>query len=93
MVVIASLHDTQHKKKLCEQQAGELACCVLGQGTQRDASISMWWTGGVFCISPGYNCEAVHPASCKSRILGTQQRIAGFVDDGLLINHDWYQMG
>ena len=82
MIISASLHDTQHKKRLCKQQAGELACCVLAQGTQRDASISIWRTGGVFCISPGYNCEAVHPAGLNRRLLGTQQMTSDLVDGG-----------
>ena len=29
-----------------EEQVGKLACCVLGQGTQRDAFIALWKTGG-----------------------------------------------
>ena len=30
----------------CREQAGKFACCVLGQGTQRDAPAFMWKTGG-----------------------------------------------
>ena len=30
----------------CGEQAGKLACCVLGQGTLRDAATFMWKTGG-----------------------------------------------
>ena len=30
----------------CGEQAGKFACCVLGQGTQRDAPAFMWKTGG-----------------------------------------------
>ena len=30
----------------CREQAGKLACCVLGQGTQRVASVFMWKTDG-----------------------------------------------
>ena len=30
----------------CGGQAGKFVCCVLGQGTQRDASTFMWKTGG-----------------------------------------------
>ena len=71
------------KRRLCEQQAGELACCVLGQGTQRDASISMWWTGGVFCISPGYSCEAVQLTVRNRRLLGTQQMTTSMVVGGV----------
>ena len=34
------------QKGYCEEQGGKLACCVLGQGTQQDASIFMLQTGG-----------------------------------------------
>ena len=30
----------------CREQAGKFACCVLGQGTYRDAHAFMWKTGG-----------------------------------------------
>ena len=30
----------------CGEQAGKFACCVLGQGTYRDAPAFMWKTGG-----------------------------------------------
>ena len=46
MVFTASLLGAQHKKRECGEQAGKLACCVLGQGTERDASTFMWQTGG-----------------------------------------------
>ena len=31
---------------MCGEQAGKLACCVLGQDTQRDAYVFMWQTDG-----------------------------------------------
>ena len=36
----------------CGEQAGKFACCVLGQGTQRDASAFMWKTGDPEMASP-----------------------------------------
>ena len=30
----------------CGEQAGKIACCVLGQGTKRDTPTFMWKTGG-----------------------------------------------
>ena len=78
MIVTASLHGTQHKKRLCEQQAGELACCVLAQGTQRDASIFIWHS----CISPGYNCEAVQLTVRNRRLLGIQPVTTSMVVGG-----------
>ena len=45
MVFTAFLLGAQHME-WCGEQASKLACCVLGQGTKRDASIFMWQTGG-----------------------------------------------
>ena len=33
-------------RESCGEQAGKLACCVLGQGTKRNAPTFMWKTGG-----------------------------------------------
>ena len=30
----------------CGEQAGKFACCVIGQGTLRDAPTFIWKTGG-----------------------------------------------
>ena len=30
----------------CGEEAGKFVCCVLGQGTERDAPAFMWKTGG-----------------------------------------------
>ena len=46
MVFRASLLGALHFRGACGEQAGNFACCVLGQGTQRDASTFMWKTGG-----------------------------------------------
>ena len=40
-------------KRGCGEQAGKFACCVLGQGTERDASAFMWKTGGEGWAPPG----------------------------------------
>ena len=38
----------------CGEQAGKLACCVLGQDTKRDAPTFMWKTSGpVFPLNRG----------------------------------------
>ena len=34
-------------REVCGEQAGKLACCVLGQSTKRDAPAFMWKTGGL----------------------------------------------
>ena len=36
----------------CGEQAGKFACCVLGQGTERDAPAFMWKTGDPEMVTP-----------------------------------------
>ena len=44
-MALTCLFDAQHKGNSCEEQAGKLAGCVLGQDTSRDASTIIWQTG------------------------------------------------
>ena len=56
MVFTAFLLGAWHLRGVggCGEQAGKFACCVLGQGTQRDAPIFMWKTDGpVFPLKRG----------------------------------------
>ena len=43
--------------------------------------------------SPGYNCEAAHPACRKKRLLGTHQWQFALLVVGLPIIYDWLQIG
>ena len=53
MVFTASLLGVWHLVEVVENKP-EFACCVLGQGTQWDASSFMWKTGGpVFPLKKG----------------------------------------
>ena len=43
--------------------------------------------------SPGYNCEAAHPACYKRRLLGTHQWQSALLVVGLPFIHDWFEKG
>ena len=53
--------------------AGKFACCVLGQGTQRDAPAFMWKTGGpVFPLKRGLMAGRASDRKNKCHVIKMQ---------------------
>ena len=93
MVFTASLLGAQHKKGIVCRTSRQ-ACLLCSWAKHSTGRLHLYVADrGPTRTSPGYNCEVANQACYKRRLLGTHQWQSALLVVGLLITHDWFEMG
>ena len=93
MVFTASLFGTQHKKRIVLRTSQQ--ACLLCRWAGHLTGCFYLYVADRWHIrsSPGYNCEAAHPAFSIRRLLGTHEWQFALLVVGLPVIHYWFEMG